>query len=229
MWRLPVMLCGPTSSTLSPPLTTHTTHAGSPSWCFWQQALAEGVDPAVKFAQTKHDVPLPRDVSYRLVPLFECLPSEDLSRCMKLQTSNVNECLHSLVWRRAPKAKYCGKKTIEIAVALAVLQFNKGASALADAVVSLGASPGISLTTVASTIDSQRLRYAKISAKTESKTTCKRGVLEKMRKQQRMEAAEGGLYEAGGHWRCSSESQARICGTRLRGLSLYDHASIYIH
>ena len=148
----------------------------SPSWCFWQQALAEGVDPAVKFAQTKHDVPLPRDVSYRLVPLSERLASEDLlSRCMKLQTSNVNECLHSLVWRRAPKAKYCGKKTIEIAAALAVLQFNKGASALADAVVSLGASPGISLTTVASTIDSQRLRYAKISAKTESKTTRKRG------------------------------------------------------
>ena len=172
----------------------------SPSWCFWQQALAEGVDPAVKFAQTKHDVPLPRDVSYRFVPLFERLASEDLlSRCMKLQTSNVNECLHSLVWRRAPKAKYCGKKTIEIAAALAVLQFNKGASALADAVVSLGASPGISLTTVASTIDSQRLRYAKISAKTESKTTRKRAVLEKMRKEQRMEAAEGGLYEAGGH------------------------------
>ena len=172
----------------------------SPSWCFWQQALAEGVDPEVKFAQTKHDVPLPRDVSYRLVPLFERLASEDLlSRCMRLQTSNVNECLHSLVWRRAPKAKYCGKRTIEMAVALAVLQFNKGASALADAVVSLGASPGISLTTVASTIDSERLRFAKISAKTESKTTRKRAVLEKMRKEQRMEAAEGGLYEAGGH------------------------------
>ena len=84
-------------------------------------------------------------------------------------------------------------------MALAVLQFNKGASALADAVVSLGASPGISLTTVASTIDSERLRFAKISAKTESKTTRKRAVLEKMRKEQRMEAAEGGLYEAGGH------------------------------
>ena len=76
----------------------------SHSWCFWQQALAEGVDPAVKFAQTKHDVPVPRDVSYQLVPLFERLTSEDLlSRCMRLQTSN--ECLHSLVWRRAPKAK----------------------------------------------------------------------------------------------------------------------------
>ena len=39
---------------------------------------------------------------------------------MKLQTSNVNKCLHSLVWRRAPNAKYCGKKPIEIAVALAI-------------------------------------------------------------------------------------------------------------
>ena len=107
----------------------------SPSWCFWQQALAEGVDLAVKLAETKHDVPVPRDVSYWLVPIFERLVSEDLlSRCMQLQTSN--KCLHSLVWRRVPKAKYCGKKTIEIAVALVVLQFNKGASALADAVTS---------------------------------------------------------------------------------------------
>ena len=57
-----------------------------------------------------------------------------------LQTSNANESLHSTVWKRAPKSKYCGKKTTEIAVALAVMQYNKGAGALADAVSSLGVS-----------------------------------------------------------------------------------------
>ena len=80
--------------------------------CYWRQAQLEGVDPAVKLKQMKHDTPLPRDVSERLIPLFERLANHDLLfRCMKLLTSNANESLHSTVWRRAPKAKYCGKKT----------------------------------------------------------------------------------------------------------------------
>ena len=88
------------------------------SWCYWRQAQVEGMDLAVK-----HDTPLPMDVIERLIPLFERLANPDLlSSCMKLQTSNANESLHSTVWKRAPKSKYCGKKTTEIAVALAVMQ-----------------------------------------------------------------------------------------------------------
>ena len=71
----------------------------------------------------------PRDVSKQLIPIFERLASLDLlSRCMKLHTSNTNECLHSLVWRRAPKEKYCGKKMIEIDVALAIFLVFKSSS-----------------------------------------------------------------------------------------------------
>ena len=133
----------------------------SDTWCYWRQAQLEGVDPAVKLKQMKHDTPLPRDVSERLIPLFERLANPDLlSRCIKLVTSNANESLHSKVWRRAPKAKYCGKKTTEIVVALAVMSYNKGAGALSDAISSLGVSPGKTLLRVTAQLDALRLRVA---------------------------------------------------------------------
>ena len=118
---------------------------------------------------------------------------------MQLQTSNANKRLHSLVWRRAPKEKYYGKKTAEIAVVLVVLRFHKGAGALAAVVNGLGVSPGTTLMTVASTIDAMRLRFASHAAQTETKSTRTRKAMEKIKQEQHMTAAEGRLYEAGGH------------------------------
>ena len=77
--------------------------------------------------------------------------------------------------------KYCGKKTVELAVVLAVLQFHKGAGALADGVDSLGGSPGMSLMTVASTIVVMRLRFASRAAQTQTKTIRKRKAMEKIK------------------------------------------------
>ena len=85
---------------------------------------------------------------------------------------------------KIPKEKYYGKKTAKIAVALVVLQFHKGAGALAAVVDSLGASPGTTLLTVASTIDA---------------TNRKRKAMEKIKQEQHRTAAEGRLYEADGH------------------------------
>jgi hypothetical protein len=67
-----------------------------------------------------------------------------------IQTSNATESLHATVWRRTPKSKHSGKKTAELAVALAVMQHNKVATALVDAVDSLGVSPGAEVVRVAS-------------------------------------------------------------------------------
>ena len=172
----------------------------SDTWCYWRQAQLEGVDPAVKLKQVKHDMPLPRDVSERLIPLFQRLANPDLlSRCMKLQTSNANESLHSAIWRRAPKSKYCGKKTTEIAVALAVMSYNKGAGALSDAVSSLGVSPGKTLLHVAAQLDAIRLRFADKAALAETKTSRKRRAMQKLQHNVKLVAYEGVLYDAGGH------------------------------
>ena len=141
-----------------------------------------------------------RNVSERLIPLFERLANPDLlSRCMKLQTSNANESLHSTIWRRAPKSKYCGKKTTEIAVALAVMSYNKGAGALSDAVSSLGVSPGKTLLHVAAQLDAIRLRFADKAALAETKTSRKRRAMQKLQHNVKLVASEGVLYDAGGH------------------------------
>ncbi|PIK62192.1 hypothetical protein BSL78_00915 [Apostichopus japonicus] len=44
-------------------------------------------------------------------------------------SQNQNDSLNSLVWLRAPKHKHRGARSTEIAVILAMLQYNKGASA----------------------------------------------------------------------------------------------------
>ena len=72
------------------------------------------------------------------------------------------------------------KKTIEIAVSLAVMQYNKGAGALADAVSSLGVLPGKPLVVVAEKLDAIRIRAAEDAAKAETKTSRKGRAMQKL-------------------------------------------------
>ena len=96
-------------------------------WCWWQQAMAAGVDPEERRQEGRHDPPLPLPAAERLLPLFERLSKPDLlERCMSLGTSNANESLHSVIWRRASKAVFATRSTVEIAVAFGVVQFNCG-------------------------------------------------------------------------------------------------------
>ena len=94
-----------------------------PEWSFYQQATAECVEPEQKRKEGKHDQPLPRDASEILVPIFEHLTKPDLfERCMSLGTSNANESLHSVIWRRAPKTVFSSRKTVEIVVGNCIIQ-----------------------------------------------------------------------------------------------------------
>ena len=54
--------------------------------------------------------------------------SELLERCIKMRTTNHNESINSHIWRRAPKHLPLWKPTVDIVVAMAVLEFNKGSS-----------------------------------------------------------------------------------------------------
>ena len=110
---------------------------------------------------------------------------------MKLQTSNANESLRATVWRRAPKSKHSGKKTAEIATALAVMQHNKEATALVDTVDSLSVSPGSEVVRIVSCINVVRLRKADHATKQASKTSRKRKALEKLQLGVQQEVTEG--------------------------------------
>ncbi len=116
---------------------------------------------------------------------------------MGLLTSNNNESIHASVWKRAPKSKYCGRKTIEIP-ALAFMQFNGGAEALLKVVDSLGVVPGETLAKVTSRLDVTRLRKADKAAHNESKTIKKR-VTMKLEEECKKTVEEGHLYKAGAY------------------------------
>ena len=54
--------------------------------------------------------------------------SELLERCTNMQTTNLNESFNSHIWRCAPKHLPRWKPRVDIVVAMAVLEFNKGSS-----------------------------------------------------------------------------------------------------
>ena len=102
-----------------------------------------------------------------LVHLFERLSNHELlARCMSLGTSNANESLHAVIWRRARKAVFSSRKTVEIAVAMGVVQFNVGSDMLMSAseAVAPQAASSTQLSSLAVRQDINRLRKADVAA-----------------------------------------------------------------
>ena len=152
------------------------------------------MDPEEKRKEGRHDLPLPKDASQVLLPLFERLTKPDLlERCMSLGTSNANESLHAVIWRRASKAVYSSRKTVEIAVALGIAQFNKGAQVLVDATEAVipQVSSSHQLSVLADRMDKTRLRKADVAANLETKSSRKRKVLLKMQAETKKAEEEG--------------------------------------
>ena len=169
-------------------------------WCYHQQAMAEGVDPEQRWKAGKHDPPIPREASEQLVPLFKRLSDRELlGRCMSLGTSNANESLHAVIWRRAPKAVYSSRKTVEIAVAMGVVQFNNGSDMLVKAAEAVAPQAGSSsqLSMLAKRQDRSRLRKAEVAAKLETRSSRKRKALQRMQADNKQSEEEGHLYDPG--------------------------------
>lgn len=94
---------------------------GLTSWCKHNSAMAKNEPPP------KSRYNLPEAVSSALRPIFERLADKKLlQRCMRGQTQNANEALHSVIWSLAPKDKNASLFAVEAAVAEAVIRFNLG-------------------------------------------------------------------------------------------------------
>ena len=64
-------------------------------------------------------------------PIYAPLGSRELlGKWLHGYTQNPNESLHSTVWKYCPKEIFLGKSNVEITCALAVCNFNDGASSL---------------------------------------------------------------------------------------------------
>ena len=79
-----------------------------------------------------------QSVCCKLKPIYARLGSRELlEKCVCGYTQNANESLHSTVWKFCPKELFLGKSNAEIACALAVCNFNDGASSLVSVTESL--------------------------------------------------------------------------------------------
>ena len=74
-----------------------------------------------------------------------------------------------------------------------------GASSLIEAVSSVGVEVGDILAKKTSSLDKERIRRADKASLNESKMQRKKSALSKNRREEAIKAAEGNLYEAGGH------------------------------
>ena len=102
-------------------------------------------------------------------------------------------------WRMARKAVYSSGKTVELAVAMGVVQFNIGSDMLitASEAVTPQASASTQLSSLAVRQDLNRLRKADVAAKAETKSSRKRKALLKAKADDRQAEEVGHLYDPG--------------------------------
>ena len=88
---------------------------------------------------------LPEAVRELIKPIFshQDLGSDDLlKKCLHGQTQNPNESFNICIWKKAPKETFIARKTLEVAVASAVIHFNDGGKGILDIMEKCGFSPG---------------------------------------------------------------------------------------
>ncbi|KAG5865616.1 hypothetical protein JTB14_025789 [Gonioctena quinquepunctata] len=93
--------------------------AGADSWCAYQEAVATKQN-------YNHPPGFDQEIQDLLQPIYEELTDEKLlERCLGANTQNNNKSYNSCVWNIAPKHKFVGKKTLEIAALSAITHIEK--------------------------------------------------------------------------------------------------------
>ncbi|KAK4321309.1 hypothetical protein Pmani_007885 [Petrolisthes manimaculis] len=98
---------------------------GSDSWCFYNRAVAPGVQPQ---SRKKMRVYFRLDSELDLVKtVYDRLTTDDLmSRCLQGLTQNRNEHLHSRIWKMCHKHRSVYKRSVDLATATATCNYNVG-------------------------------------------------------------------------------------------------------
>ena len=109
---------------------------GSGSWCKYNRALADNVEPS------KHTPKLPKDLGPFIEPVFTALSKRELLEKWVLgATQNQNESFNNIVCSRCPKTGFCSVASVEIAVNLAAITFNHGLEGLSPLFEKIISSP----------------------------------------------------------------------------------------
>ena len=165
--------------------------AGADSWCAYQKAVATKQN-------YNHPPAFDQQIQDLLQPIYEELTDEKLlERCLGANTQNNNESYNSCVWNIAPKHKFVGKKTIEIAALSAACIFNEGLSPILKVMEVMGIRIGPEARHFADRANNRRIDRAELEATEASKEH--RTALRNARILQNdaYEDLEGVVYEAG--------------------------------
>lgn len=173
--------------------THHLCPTGENSWCKYQQSIAQGKE------DFEHRTSISTAVMDVIRPIFQDLASDSLlKRCVQGCTQNPNESLNNLIWKGAPKTKFCGRAGIETATSDAVLVFNDGQTSRLRTLHAMGISPGKFAIRWADRVDNHRITQAELRAQAATKEarTARRRL--RLEVEEKLQAKEGPSYEPGG-------------------------------
>ncbi|KAM7298379.1 hypothetical protein ISCGN_018975 [Ixodes scapularis] len=171
---------------------------GEDSWCHYNRHKA--LEAAGKPSTPRpHRPASSKDVARELVPVYNRLSRKELLlRCSRMMTQNANESFNALIWKRCPKTEFASLRTVETAVALAVLEFNLGPKGFERTLQEMGITPGSHQEKHAHKATLGKIVKARVKAQDSSKLAHKRRKLEAIAREQQSLEVEGATYAAGG-------------------------------
>ncbi|GFS95079.1 uncharacterized protein TNCV_341511 [Trichonephila clavipes] len=135
--------------------------AGENSWCFYQSAIANGEKP--NNHKLNVGTPINEKFLTKILPIYQRLASNELlERCIRCETQNANESLHSMIWAKCPKEIFVNKRRVKRAVTEAVCEYNKGTvRTIVETQKALGVATGGSTKQLATILDCRKQKFRK--------------------------------------------------------------------
>lgn len=163
---------------------------------FLQPCIANNQVPGSHTVHLK--TPLNELVLQNIAPLYKRLTETALlKKCLKGQTQNANESLHSFIWRKCEKTRSVSRRLVELAVAEGVCEFNFGNIAVISALQKTKLSPGKKSVTLAKVRDQRRklkINHAKSERLKRRRNYLK---MKNIQEEERKKEQEGPMYGAG--------------------------------
>ena len=95
------------------------------SWYKYQLDKINGIQ------KYKDTISIPVNIFHIIEALFQDLSKEELlSKCLHDQTQNTNVALNAIIWTQCPQYIFVGRRTLEMGVNSAILNFNDGSKGL---------------------------------------------------------------------------------------------------
>ncbi|GBM49384.1 hypothetical protein AVEN_32515-1 [Araneus ventricosus] len=96
---------------------------GLKSWCFYQRTLTNNKKPN---SHSSIKTKLSKQALEKILPVYQRLANNEQTRCVSGKTQNVNERIHSVIWKNCPKETSVFKTRLELAVISVIGAFNFG-------------------------------------------------------------------------------------------------------